>query len=228
MGTIRYLGHSFFELTLTGLDGQQKTVLIDPWVENPLSPVKLKDYEGRKVNYIVVTHDHGDHLGNAIELARITRASIVGIYEIATYAEEQGVRGIGGNIGGALKIPDLEIVLTPATHSSQRGAPIGVVVAGKDLKLYHAGDTGLFAEMTLIHEFYDPDVALLPIGGHFTMGVREAVKAVEMIKPKVTIPMHYNTFPLIQADPYEFKRLVEERTATRVIVLKPGESFKFP
>ncbi|MEM1843027.1 MAG: metal-dependent hydrolase [Desulfurococcaceae archaeon] len=228
MGVIRYLGHSFFEVTLTGLDGQQKTLLVDPWVENPLSPVKRRDYEGKKVDYIIVTHDHGDHLGNAVELARITGAPIVGVYEIAVYAEERGVKGIGGNIGGALKVPDLGIVLTPAMHSSQRGAPVGIVVIGRDLRLYHAGDTGLFAEMALIRELYGPDVALLPIGGHFTMGVQEAVKAVEMIKPKVVIPMHYNTFPLIQADPYEFKKLVEEKTTTVVVVLKPGESYKYP
>jgi len=228
MGVIRYLGHSFFEITLLGLDNAPKTVLIDPWIDNPFSPVKLRDYENKKIDYIIVTHDHGDHIGNAIELAKITKAPIVGVYEIAVYAEEQGARGIGGNIGGPLKIPDIEVVLTPALHSCQRGAPAGVVVAGKDLKVYHAGDTGLFAEMSFIHELYAPNIALLPIGGHFTMGIREAVKAVELVKPEVVIPMHYNTFPAIQADPDEFRKIVEEKTGVRVVILRPGESFKYP
>lgn len=229
MGVIKYLGHSFFEITLTGLDGSVKEIAIDPWVENPLSPVKLNQYRDRKLDYIIVTHDHGDHLGNAIELAKLTGAAVVGIYEIALYAEERGVKAIGGNIGGPLRVEDLEIILTPATHSSQRGAPTGVVVRGLDLSIYHAGDTGLFSEMSLIHELYSPDVALLPIGGHFTMGIREAAKAVELLKPKVVIPMHYNTFPLIAADPLKFKELVEKRVpGVRVEVLKPGEALRYP
>jgi L-ascorbate metabolism protein UlaG (beta-lactamase superfamily) len=228
VGVIKYLGHSFFEVTLAGLDGAIKTLVIDPWVENPLSPVKLRDYENRKIDYILVTHDHGDHLGDAIKLARMTGALVVGIYEIAEYAEREGVKSIGGNIGGALKIPDLEVVLTPATHSSSRGAPVGFVVRGRDLSLYHAGDTGLFSEMALIGELYAPDVAMLPIGGHFTMGIREAVKAVELIKPKIAIPMHYSTFPVIQADPHLFKKLVEEKTQTRVVILRPGDTLTYP
>jgi Predicted Zn-dependent hydrolases of the beta-lactamase fold len=228
MATVKYYGHSFFEVILTGYDEREKVVLIDPWAENPLSPVKVIDFKNRKIDYIIVTHDHGDHLGNAVDIAKLTGAPVVGVYEIALYAENHGVRGIGGNIGGTLNIPDLEIVLTPAFHSSERGAPTGVVVKGKDLTVYHAGDTGLFSEMSLISELYNPDIALLPIGGHFTMGIREAVKAVELLKPKIAIPMHYNTFPLIQADPLYFKKLVEEKTSTKVVVLKPGEILQYP
>jgi len=228
MGIVKYLGHSFFEVALTGLDGAVKTLVVDPWVENPLSPVKLKDYEGRRLDYVLVTHDHGDHIGEAIKLAKITGAVIIGVYEIAEYATQEGVRSIGGNIGGPLKIQDLEVILTPASHSSSRGVPVGFVVRGRDMSFYHAGDTGLFSEMALIGELYAPDIAMLPIGGHFTMGIREAVKAVELIRPKIVIPMHYNTFPVIQADPLEFKRLVEEKTGVKVVVLKPGETLSYP
>jgi len=228
MGIVKYLGHSFFEVALTGLDGAVKTLVVDPWVENPLSPVKLKDYEGRRLDYVLVTHDHGDHIGEAIKLAKITGAVIIGVYEIAEYATQEGVRSIGGNIGGPLKIQDLEVILTPASHSSSRGVPVGFVVRGRDMSFYHAGDTGLFSEMALIGELYAPDIAMLPIGGHFTMGIREAVKAVELIRPKIVIPMHYNTFPVIQADPLEFKRLVEEKTGVKVVVLKPGETLRYP
>jgi L-ascorbate metabolism protein UlaG (beta-lactamase superfamily) len=228
MGIVKYLGHSFFEIVLTGLDDAVKTLLIDPWIENPLSPVKPSEYSERRIDYIIVTHDHGDHMGNAIEVSKRTGAPIVGVYEIALYAQEQGVKAIGGNIGGSLAIPDVEVVLTPALHSSNRGVPVGVVVRGRDLTVYHAGDTGLFSEMELIGELYAPDIALLPIGGHFTMGVREAVKAVELLKPKYVIPMHYNTFPLIKAEPQVFKQLVESKTSSKVVVLKPGEVFAYP
>lgn len=228
MATIRFLGHAAFDVTLRGLDGGVKRVLFDPWLENPLSPAKPSDYRGAKVDYIVVTHDHGDHMGNAIELAKLTGAKVVGVYELAEHAREQGVEAVGGNVGGPLAVADLEIVLVPAVHSCSRGVPVGVVVRGADACVYHAGDTGLFGDMALIGELYQPDIALLPIGGHFTMGVREAVKAVSLIRPKVCVPMHYNTFPLIRADPGEFKRLVESTTRTKVVVLKPGESFEYP
>jgi L-ascorbate metabolism protein UlaG (beta-lactamase superfamily) len=228
VATIRFLGHAAFDVTLKGLDGGVKRVLFDPWLENPLSPVKPSDYRSAVVDYIVVTHDHGDHMGNAVELAKLTRAKVVGVYEVAENAREQGVEAVGGNVGGPLAVSDLEIVLVPAVHSSSRGIPVGAVVRGADACIYHAGDTGLFGDMALIGELYQPDVALLPIGGHFTMGVREAAKAVSLIRPKVCVPMHYNTFPLIRADPDEFKRLVESMTRTRVVVLKPGESFEFP
>lgn len=228
MAVIKYLGHSAFEIVLTGLDGGEKTILIDPWIENPLSPVKIDDYRDKKIDYIFVTHDHGDHFGNAVEIAKMTGAKIVGIFEIALSAQEKGVGAIDGNIGGRLNIDDLHVVLTPAYHSSTRGAPTGVVVSGKDVTIYHAGDTGLFAEMTLIGELYRPDIALLPIGGHYTMGIKEAVKAVQLIRPKIAIPMHYNTFPPIKADPEEFKKLVESTIPTKVVILRPGETFTYP
>ncbi|WP_434731928.1 metal-dependent hydrolase [Thermogladius sp. KZ2Tp1] len=228
MARIKYLGHSAFEVVLKGLDGKEKTVLVDPWIDNPLSPVRLDYFKGKKVDYILVTHDHGDHLGNAFEIARATGATIVGVYELAEEAESRGFKSIGGNIGGPLKIEDLLIVMTPATHSSSKGTPVGFVVKGQDVSFYHAGDTGLFYEMSLIGELYSPDVAMLPIGGHFTMGVREAVKAVELLRPRIVVPMHYNTFPVIKEDPARFKELVEATTPSRVVVLRPGDELQYP
>ncbi len=228
MGYVKWLGHAAFEVKLDGY-----TILIDPWLTNPLSPVRPQDYRG-KVDLILVTHDHGDHLGETVELLRLNpEARMVAVYELANYVAGQVPhpdRVVGANIGGVVRIPgiDLEVVLVPATHSSSRGVPVGFVVIGKEATIYHAGDTGLTAEMQYVAELYRPGIAMLPIGGHFTMDVIQAAKAVEILKPDVAIPMHYNTFPLIKADPEEFKRLVEHKgLKTRIIILKPGESYEF-
>lgn len=224
MGYVRWLGHSAFEISLDG-----KKILIDPWLTNPLSPVKLESY--RDVNIVVVTHDHGDHLGDAITILKNTHAKFVGIYELALYMTENGIpqeRAIGGNIGGPIEVEELTFILTPATHSSERGSPTGVVIKGKEATIYHAGDTGLFYDMALIGELYKPDIALLPIGGHFTMGPYEAAKAVELIKPRIVIPMHYKTFPIIKGGPEEFKEEIRKRgVSVEVVVLNPGEKYEF-
>lgn len=230
MGSIRYFGHATFELRFRGFDGKDKIVLIDPWLSNPLSPISPSDYvrEVSKVDYVVVTHDHGDHLGDAEFIAKKTGAKIVAIYDLAVSLGKKGVETVDGNIGGRLCVNDVFFVFTPALHSSGHGVPVGIVIGGEDYRVYHAGDTGLFTEMMFIHELYKPDIALLPIGGHYTMGIEEAVKAVELLKPKTVIPMHYNTFPLIRADPEKFKSIVEEKLGVRVAVLKPGEELVYP
>jgi len=222
MGLIRYFGHSAFEIVIDG-----KKVLIDPWLENPKSPIKPDEI--KEVDYIIITHDHGDHLGNAFDIAKKTGATIVGIYEIAMLANENGVeKAVGGNIGGPIELEGLTVVFTQATHSSDKGVPTGVVLLGKEASIYHAGDTGVFGDMALIKELYDPKIALLPIGGHFVMGPREAAKAVELLQPEVVIPMHYGTFPVLRGTPEEFKKYVEERgVKTKIVVLNPGESYKF-
>ena len=220
MGYVRFLGHAAFEIGLSG-----KRILVDPWLTNPHSPVKPSEVHG--VDLVVITHDHGDHVGEAPEiLRRNPSCRLVAVYEIAEKVG-RGARPeqvIGANIGGSVRLGDLEVVLVPAVHSSSTGAPAGVVLVGREGAVYHAGDTGLTMDMKLVGELYKPKVALLPIGGHFTMGPREAAKAVELIQPEVAIPMHYGTFPVLWGTPEEFKRLVEERgLRTRVVVLRPGE-----
>jgi L-ascorbate metabolism protein UlaG (beta-lactamase superfamily) len=155
----------------------------------------------------------------------------VAIFELANYiGEKMGDpgRAIGGNMGGPMHVDGLKIALVPATHSSPYGAPTGVVIISGEGTVYHAGDTGVTMDMALVGEIYKPDIALLPIGGHFTMDPVEAAKAVELIKPKVAIPMHYKTFPVLYGTPEEFERLVKEKVPeTKVVVLNPGEKFEF-
>ncbi len=230
MGRVTWYGHGS---TLIELDGVK--VLVDPWITNPLSPYKSAEDFVRDVgsiNYIVVTHDHFDHVGEAAELLRqLKDVKLLSIYEVANDLGVQAnasERVIGANIGGPVKLGRIAAVLTPAHHSSGKGYPTGVVLIGAEGGVYHAGDTGLISEMALIGELYNISVALLPIGGHFTMGVREAVKAVELIRPKYVIPIHYNTFDVIRADPEEFRMGVENlNLPTKVIILKPGESLNF-
>ena len=222
MGYVKWLGHACFEIELDGA-----LIYIDPWITNPKSPITINDI--KKVDYVFVTHDHGDHLGEAFEITKKFNAAFISIYELAVKAQKEGIKNvIGANIGGPIKVGDLTAYLVPALHSCSAGAPVGIIIKGKEATIYHAGDTGVFLDMQLIRELYQPDIALLPIGGHFTMGPTEAAKAVELIKPKVVIPMHYQTFDVISGDPETFRKEVEKRAPNvKVIILKPGESYSF-
>ncbi|MEB3774302.1 MAG: metal-dependent hydrolase [Desulfurococcales archaeon] len=227
MGRITYYGHAAFRLELDG-----KNILIDPWLDNPLSPVKPNDV--RDIDIVIITHAHGDHVGNAEQILRNNpNSKLVAIYELASdVGSKAGIdqsRIIGGNIGGPMRVDGIEIALTPATHSSQGiGNPTGVIVRGREGTVYHAGDTGVMMDMKLIREIYKPHIALLPIGGHFTMDPIEAAKAVELLNPRVAIPMHYATFPVLYGKPEDFKKLVESKCLpTDVVILKPGESYEF-
>jgi len=201
---IKYFGHSAFLID---------DLLIDPYIrENPVCSVKVEDI---KCNIICVTHDHHDHLGDSFEIAKRNKATIVGIYDIVKKAEEQGLKTELMNIGGPLKIKEWNVRLVPATHS---GSPVGFVFK-KDKIVYHAGDTGLFMDMMLIGD-YNLDVALLPIGGRYTMDIEQAVEACKFLKCKKAIPMHYNTWDVIRADPEEFKK----KAPCEVLILNPGET----
>ncbi len=220
---VKWFGHSAFAVGIGG-----KVFLVDPWLRNPKSPVKDLNL-GFEPDYIIVTHDHGDHIGDTIELLRkYPKAKAVAIFEIASkIAEDLGDpnRVVDGNIGGPIRLDsEYFVILTTATHSSTNGTPTGAVFGREGEMVYHAGDTGLTSDMKLVGELYRPIVALLPIGGHYTMGPREAAKAAELIKPKYAIPMHYGTFPVLWGSPEKFKEEVARLAPeVRVVILKPGE-----
>ncbi|MDI6802942.1 MAG: metal-dependent hydrolase [Bacteroidota bacterium] len=200
---ITYYGHSVFLLD----DGKTK-LIIDPFIEgNPLSPIKEKDVN---VNYIVVTHGHGDHLGDAIGISKRCDATIIAVNELANYVASKGAKAHNMHIGGGFNFPFGRVKFTIAHHGSSSGEgtytgePSGVLVTMGGKTVYHTGDTGLFSDMKLIGEMNPVDILLLPIGDNFTMGIDDAVKAVELVNPKFVVPMHYNTFPVIEADPNVF------------------------
>ena len=190
MAKIRWLGHSGFEIEL-----MNKIVLVDPWLDgNPLAPMRAADL--KKADIVCVTHDHPDHLGDAIQICKQTGATFVGIYELSVYAQEEGVKEtVGINIGGTVDVKGIRISMVQAFHSSTRGAPTGFIIKAEGKTIYHAGDTSLFGDMRIIGEIHRPNIALIPIGGYYTMGPREAAEAVKLIKPAIVIPMHFKPFP---------------------------------
>lgn len=219
---IKWFGHAAFSVNIDG-----RIFYVDPWIKNPLNP--SKEIPEEAPDYIIVTHDHGDHTGETIEIMKKhSKSKLIAIYEIASsIAKEIGAeeRVIGANIGGPINLGDgYKVILTVAHHSSGRGNATGAVFGKEGKYVYHAGDTGLTYDMKLIGELYKPVVALLPIGGHFTMGPMEAACATQMMNPKYVIPMHYKTFPIIAGTPEEFKKYLDEMNVkVELIVLKPGE-----
>jgi L-ascorbate metabolism protein UlaG (beta-lactamase superfamily) len=220
---LRWFGHAAFEL-----DGKDR-VLVDPFLDgNPLSPVKSSEVQA---DIIVPTHGHNDHLGDTVAIAKRTGAVVVATWELAKFCEKRGCKVDPMNVG-SINLRSSRISLTHAVHSGgciengemiYTGNACGVVVdSGR--RVYHAGDTWLFNDMNLIGDIHRPEVALLPIGGRFTMGAPEAAVAASWIHPKIVVPMHYNTFDLIKADPEEFKRKVQDQTSIEVVVMKPGDA----
>lgn len=205
---LKYFSHSSFQIS----SDSGQTILIDPFFDgNPTSPVRSEEVTA---DYIVLTHGHGDHLGDALKIAARTNPLFICVNELANYCIDKGFRAHNMHIGGSHLFPFGRVKFTIAHHGSMTpegtygGEPAGVVLTVDGKSLYHTGDTGLFYDMKLIGEMTPLDYMLLPIGDNFTMGIRDAVKAVQLADPRVAIPMHYNTFPVIAADPQEFVRSV--------------------
>lgn len=223
MPEITFLGHAGFLLK----DEGKETLLFDPFIsENPLATVSLEEI---KADYILLSHGHFDHLGDAYEIAKKNDAMIISTAEIVGKAQENGLTAHAQHLGGRHKFPFGSVKLTLAFHGAgvPGGHACGFVVDYYGKKIYFAGDTALFGDMQLIGELDSLDLALLPIGDNFTMGIDDAVVAVSFLKAKTVIPYHYNTWPLIEADPEEFKQKVEEKTDSRCEIVSPGESYSF-
>ena len=224
---IHYFGHSAFALETE----DKQAVIIDPFITgNPHMQGKSLP-KGLVFSHILLTHGHGDHSGDAESLAKLHGATVVAPFELANLLASKGVKSFPCALGGKLEFPWGWMRLVPATHSSSfegkyAGASVGIVLHIGGVTIYHSGDTGLFGDMELIGKRYNLDLALLPIGGTFTMDIEEAVEAVKMLKPKEVIPMHFNTFPVVKADPQQFKHLVEEETGKKVQVMAAGDIYE--
>jgi L-ascorbate metabolism protein UlaG (beta-lactamase superfamily) len=217
---IRFLGHAAFELS----DGDTR-VLIDPFLTgNPKGAVKADEVDP---THIFLTHGHADHIGDTVDIAKRTGAQVVAIVELANELQEDGVENVSDpNIGGTVDFGNVSVRLVPAWHTSTTpkgtvNTPAGIVVKIGDTTVYHLGDTALFSDLQLVKARDDIDVALMCIGGHYTMDRLDAIAAATLVGANTVIPCHYNTFPPIETDAEAFKNDV---TDSEVVILDPGES----
>lgn len=223
---ISYHGHSIVKIKTAN-----HVILIDPFIKGN----KLTDLivENEKPDIILLTHGHNDHVGDTVELAKANDSLVVAPNELAVYLGWQGLRTHGMNLGGSKTFEFGTVKFTQAFHSSSyttddneiiyTGMPAGILFTAEGKTIYHAGDTAIFGDMEMIGKQHSIDVAFLPIGDNFTMGPEDAAQAVKLINPKLTIPVHFNTFPPIEQDPQKFKELVTEH---EVKIMEAGDSFE--
>jgi L-ascorbate metabolism protein UlaG (beta-lactamase superfamily) len=226
MPRVTFLGHSCCTVQADG-----HTVLIDPFLTgNPLAAARPDQIDPTA---ILVSHGHNDHIGDAIDIARRTGATVVANFEIATWCQQAGVNAHPMHIGGAHTFGWGWVKLTPAWHGSTLiddqgfhtlGTPTGFLLRMGGRTVYHSGDTALFGDMALIGRRHPIDLALLPIGDNFTMGPEDALEAIRLLQPRRVVPIHYNTFDVIAQDPRAFARQVAAETKAECVVLAPGES----
>jgi L-ascorbate metabolism protein UlaG (beta-lactamase superfamily) len=227
---LTWLGHATFRITTpTG-----KVIVIDPWVQtNPMCPEPLKKFE--RLDTMLITHGHFDHIADAVALGKQFKPQIVAIYETCVWLESKGVSNTNGmNKGGTQRVGEIEVTMVNAIHSCGIQDGDNIVYGGEacgyiirlpgGLTIYHAGDTAVFGDMKLIGELYAPDLALLPIGDHFTMGPREAAVAIRLLGVRQVIPMHYATFPSIVGRPEQLRQITQEISGLEIHAWNPGDS----
>ncbi len=219
MKTLKFLGHACFLLS----DGKT-SIIFDPFLTG--NPSAAAEASAIDCQYVMPSHCHGDHFGDAVAIAKRTGATVVSTAEVAGSCSSQGCQAHGMHLGGKHAFDFGYVRLTLAFHGSgvPGGHACGFVVNFGGTTVYHAGDTALFSDMALIGRLEKIDYALLPIGDNYTMGPTDAAEAVALIKPRFVVPMHYNTWPLIAQDPQAFKKDVETRVGVPVLVIKPGET----
>ena len=222
--SLTYYGHSAFLLQTAG-----HSVLIDPFLTgNPQAPISAADVQA---DYIVITHGHGDHVGDAVEIAKRTHAMVISNHEISIWLKAQGVKRTHDmHIGGSHRFPFGTLKLTIAHHGSILpdgscgGSPAGLLFQTDAGNIYHAGDTGLFGDMALIGEV-GLKLAILPIGDNYTMGPADSLRAIRLLQPEIVMPCHVNTFPVIEQDVAAWSDQVRKSTSARPVVLQPGQQF---
>lgn len=226
---ITWLGHAGFKI----VSPKGTVVLIDPWLDHPKAP---KGVDLSKVDLILITHGHFDHIGNTVEIAKRTGATVVAIFEVSVYLQQQGLKNVVGmNKGGTYEFKGIKVHMVEASHSSgigtERIIPGGeaagyIVEFENGVKIYHMGDTGFSGTFSITADYYKPDVIMIPIGDHFTLGPREAAYVVNHYfqGARWYIPMHYGTFPILKGTPEAFQAALAPELRDRVLVLKPGET----